>query len=356
MDKDRLLVLLTKELTGEITVEEQRELIYLRGEPFYDRREEELLRGYWTKNQSSAYDSLWLFEQICRRIANGETAEEEVDHPDTLSFPQPADHESSAGWFAKFASAALLLCCLLFICHSYLTYRKELLVKETAKGVRSVFTLRDGTEVRLNADSRLEYPAVFSDSTREVFLTGEAFFDVSKDRRHPFIIHTKDMDIQVLGTTFNVKAYANESKTETTLLHGAITVTLHDRSKKRILLKPSQKLVLKNLRTEHQRLPVNRNDLDTTLRALTYFKPDHQTIIETSWTENKLTFKNEDFSSLARSLERWYNIEISFENESTRQLRFTGIIEKENIQEAMKALQLTEKFSYTINDTNIRIY
>lgn len=358
MGKDRFIELLTKDLTGEITVDEKRELIYLRGEPFYDRREEELLRSFWLNTQKEDYDSLSLFTTIQQRIEEGDTAEDES----LYDFAEPEYQYteqvtvSSFRWISQFASFVLIICCTVFIYHSYFTYRKDLLIKETAKGVRSVFTLADGTEIRLNADSRLEYPANFSDSTRDVFLVGEAFFDVSKDKAHPFIIHTKDMDIKVLGTTFNVKAYENESLTETTLLNGAITVTLNDLSKKQIFLKPSQKLVLRNLRNDKKRVVLTKTDMDTSLRRLTYFKPDHATIIETSWTDNKLTFKNEDFVSLARTMERWYNIDISFDTENAKQLRFTGIIEKENIHEALKALQLTEKFNYSINDSVVRIY
>ncbi|MET1057445.1 MAG: FecR domain-containing protein [Pedobacter sp.] len=358
MEKDRFIELLTKDLTGEITVDEKRELIYLRGEPFYDRKEEDLLRAYWSNSHKVEYDSTSLFKRIQQKIEKGETGEE--DFPEHADNKDNIEDEISAtpllDWMSKSAAGLLILCCTFFVYHSFLTYRKELIIKETPKGVRSVFTLTDGTEIRLNADSRLEYPSHFSDSTREVFLIGEAFFDVSKDAAHPFIIHTKDMDIKVLGTTFNVKAYSNESLTETTLLNGAITVTLNNPSKKQIYLKPSQKLVFRNPRSDKRRGALNSTDIDTSMRQLTYFEPDHATIIETSWTNNKLTFKNEDFSTLARSMERWYNVDISFDNENPKQLRFTGIIEKENIGEALKALQLTEKFNYTINDSAIRIF
>lgn len=358
MGKDRFIELLTKDLTGEISVDEKRELIYLRGEPFYDRKEEDLLRAYWSNSHKLAYDSTFLFKRIRQKIDNGENPDE--DFAEQTAQVYLVDDEVSGtpllDWMSKSAAALLIVCCIFFIYNSFLTYRKELIIKETPKGVRSVFTLTDGTEIRLNADSRLEYPAHFSDSTREVFLIGEAFFDVSKDAAHPFIIHTKDMDIKVLGTTFNVKAYSNETLTETTLLHGAITVTLNNSSRRQIYLKPSQKLVFRNLRSDRRRESLNSTDIDTSMRQLTYFEPDHATIIETSWTNNKLTFKNEDFSTLARSMERWYNVDISFDSENPKQLRFTGIIEKENIGDALKALQLTEKFNYTINDSAIRIF
>lgn len=365
MEKNRFIELLTKDLTGEITADEVRELIYLRGEPFYSQKEEELLREYWSNSHKVEYDSASLFKRIEARITKGDTGEDlfKSDAIDSTKndLANPYDQTIDTvvpvfGWMSRAASVLLILCCSFLIYHSYFTYKRELIVKETPKGVRSVFTLTDGTEIKLNADSRLEYPAKFSDSTRDVFLVGEAFFDVSKDEAHPFIIHTRDMDIKVLGTTFNVKAYSNESLTETTLLNGAITVTLNDLLKKQIYLKPSQKLVFRNLRKDNRRASLTNTDIDTSMRQLTYFKPDNTTVIETSWTDNKLTFKNEDFATLARSMERWYNIDISFENESARQLHFTGIIEKENINEALRALQLTERFNYSINESVVRIY
>jgi transmembrane sensor len=359
MGKDRFLELLIKDLTGEITVDEQRELIYLRGEAFYDPQEEELLRTFWTNSHKIEYDSYSLFANIKRRIENGESLPEETPYNTIESSHQSTYNESlQAPVFnpiAKMLSALLIACYGFFIFHSYFTYKKELLVKETAKGIRSVFTLNDGTEVRLNSDSRLEYPAKFSDTTREVFLIGEAFFDVSKDHKHPFIIHTKDANIKVLGTTFNVKAYSNEGLTETTLIQGAITVTLTGNIKEQIKLKPSQKLVIKNLHNQNRSMSAE-NRINASLKQLTYFKPDHSTIVETSWTQNKLTFKNQDFPTLALSMERWYNVDISFESENAKLLNFTGIIEKENINEALKALQLTEKFNYVINDNSIKIY
>lgn len=355
MDKDRFIELLTKELSGEITEVEISELVYLRGEENYNEEEEELLRAYWTNNLKNSYDSTALFKIIEDRIANGDSGEDKLAEP-IISEVQDGNHSQTEGfnWIHKAASTILLAFCCFIIYHSYFTYKKELLVKETAKGVRSVFTLRDGSEVRLNSDSRLEYPANFSDSTRDVFLTGEAFFDVSKDKKHPFIIHTKDMNIKVLGTTFNVKAYANENLTETTLLTGAITVTLNDLSKKQIKLKPTQKLVVNNRQQNRKMVSLTKAKMGTSMGQLTYY-PGQTTIIETSWTENKLTFKNEDFSSLARSMERWYNVEFKFENQQAKQLRFTGIIEKENVDEALKALQLTESFNYSISDSIVRI-
>src|SRR5437773_11061947 len=126
---------------------------------------------------------------------------------------------------------------------------------EAKKGARSYMLLPDGTKVWLNSDSKLEYKDNFNDSIREVTLSGEAYFDVVKDAAHPFIVHTSDIDIRVLGTAFNVKSYPKESSIETTLIHGLIEVT----NKKlpgspKVILNPHEKLVFR--KQENRQLPV----------------------------------------------------------------------------------------------------
>jgi transmembrane sensor len=118
--------------------------------------------------------------------------------------------------------------------------------KYTERKTLSKMILADGSSVTLNADSRLKYPASFDGPTREVYLTGEAFFDIQKDPDHPFIIHTDKMIIRVLGTSFNVKSYPGDASMETTLLQGSVEVTFPDRPADKIILRPSDKLVIRN--------------------------------------------------------------------------------------------------------------
>src|SRR4029078_631833 len=96
----------------------------------------------------------------------------------------------------------------------------------TKRGSKSKVQLPDGTQVWLNADSRIAYNEKFQGNLREVTLEGEAYFDVVRDEKRPFVIHTAAIDIKVLGTAFNVRSYANEKNTETSLIRGSIEVTL----------------------------------------------------------------------------------------------------------------------------------
>jgi transmembrane sensor len=123
----------------------------------------------------------------------------------------------------------------------------------TKKGSKSHIVLPDGTNVWLNADSKIIYPGNFQGETREVSLVGEAFFDVVKNVNKPFIIHTGTMDVKVLGTAFNVRSYPGEMTTEASLLRGLIEVTLNGTEKKKILLKPNEKLTVLNSDESYQK-------------------------------------------------------------------------------------------------------
>jgi transmembrane sensor len=115
---------------------------------------------------------------------------------------------------------------------------------QTRMGTRTNLLLPDGTTVWLNAGSTLTYPLPFTGPNREVILEGEAFFDVAKNPTHPFIVHASSVNIRVLGTSFDVKAYARDKTMETTLIRGSIEVTLRNRPQSRIVLKPNEKLVV----------------------------------------------------------------------------------------------------------------
>jgi ferric-dicitrate binding protein FerR (iron transport regulator) len=227
---------------------------------------------------------------------------------------------------------------------------------QTRPGTRSNLLLPDGTVVWLNAGSNLTYPPAFNGKTREVELSGEAFFDVAKNPEHPFIVHTASMNIRVLGTSFDVKAYEQDKTTETTLIKGSIEVTLKSRPDTRIILQPNQKLVIPI--EDSVATPVKSEKPTEKKLAITPPTIDIHTgvIIETAWTTNKLVFQDESFRDLAAQMERWYGITVVFDKKPLEDLRFTGSFEKETIQQALAALQLTADFTYTIHENQITIY
>ena len=230
----------------------------------------------------------------------------------------------------------------------------------TASGSRTHLTLPDGTLVWLNAGSRINYEKNFGVNLREVHLTGEAFFDVAPNASKPFVIHTTRIDVRVLGTRFNVKSYPADATTEATLIRGSIEVSINNKSRDKIILKPNEKLIVGNEDSIHLQPAPRRKDVRETAAIVSVGKPTYErnsgAIIETSWIDNKLIFQDEGFVDLARQMERWYGVSIRFENGRQEDLRFTGIFEEETVQQALNALKLTANFNYTIEGTQITIH
>jgi ferric-dicitrate binding protein FerR (iron transport regulator) len=220
----------------------------------------------------------------------------------------------------------------------------------TRYGTRSYQQLPDGSKLWLNAGSKVSYAEVSAGGRRELTLTGEAFFDVRHDPEHPFIIHTGRLDIKVLGTSFNIKAYPNDSTIETTLISGKVEIELPGQSQKSIVLRPSEKLVIPIRETQ--------SVLEGTLavaRQTVAPDPQYKTVLETSWVEDKLVFRNETFSDVSRKLERWYNIHISFEDDQYLKERLTAYFKDQPIRNVMDALQLSLGFHYRIEGDTIHI-
>jgi transmembrane sensor len=230
----------------------------------------------------------------------------------------------------------------------------------TANGSRTHLTLPDGTRVWLNAGSRLTYDKNYGSTRREIDLTGEAFFDVANNPHQPFIIHTPRMDVRVLGTSFNVKSYAADRTTEATLVRGSIAISIKNRLDETILLKPNQKLIVTNdLTTLLRRQPGQARTTSDTTAQVSIRPPSYEqntgAMIETSWVNNKFIFKDEDFGTLSKDLERWYGVSISLTDPAQADWRFTGNFEKETIRQALDALKLTAKFNYIIQGNQIQI-
>ncbi len=232
----------------------------------------------------------------------------------------------------------------------------------TPNGARSKILLPDGTNVWLNSGSKITYSRnMDTNSIREVQLMGEAFFEVVKNGNRPFIIHTSKMDVKVLGTQFNVKAYDGDPTTETSLIEGSVEVSLNNNPGRKYLLKPHQKLVLSNdlpAKAANSRATVALPEVATNLveiKPLTYLQGT-ETDIESSWTKNLLSFEDEAFADVAKKMERWYDVTIEFKNKRWEDKFLNGSFEKESLEQALKALKYTTGFNYTIDHNKITIY
>lgn len=194
-------------------------------------------------------------------------------------------------------------------------------------GVRTKFHLPDGTSGFLNSGSNLKYAAIFADN-RKVKLTGEAYFDVVHNEKSPFHVLTKNVDVKVLGTSFNVIAYNGEGTEEIVLQTGHVDVLDNDGTRIASLV-PNQKLVF---RKDDGRFGVEK------VVSEQY----------TSWKEGKLMFRNENIKDVAARLSRWYNAEIVI-NESDNHIQsytFHGTFVDERLDDVLKVLSLAAPISY----------
>ncbi len=231
----------------------------------------------------------------------------------------------------------------------------------TRNGSRTQIQLLDGSTVWLNAGSKLNYGKDFGQKQREVYLTGEAFFDVVKNPHKPFIIHTKAIDVRVLGTQFNVRSYPTDKIVETSLIRGVVEVLVKGRGEKWVI-HPNEKLLVENVSSQEELQkkpetiqPVRGKMVEVAIKPLTYQFND-SVAVEAAWVKNKLSFKDEPFSEVAKKLERWYDIEIEFKNESAKNLMMKGTFVNETLQKALEALEFSFGFKYSLRGNKVIIY
>ncbi len=231
----------------------------------------------------------------------------------------------------------------------------------TKNGTRTKLDLPDGSSVWLNAGSKLNYSKVGEGSTREVYLTGEAYFDIVRNPKRPFIIHTSAMDVKVLGTQFNVKAYPDDATVETSLIHGSVEVFLKNEPGKSYLLKPNEKLVLYKWKQEKLGVADDLNSTGitavpkTAIQKLAYINGS-PIASETAWTHNMLSFNDESFEEVAQKMGRWYDVQVEFKNERLKNVRLTGSFENETLEQAIAALQFSTSFQFKIDNNRLLIY
>lgn len=214
------------------------------------------------------------------------------------------------------------------------TVKSSVTTISCAFGDKSSIALPDSSRVWLNSGSTLTFNSDFKNGGRNVELEGEAFFSVSKDKDHPFRVKTSDLEIKVLGTEFNVKAYSEENSISATLVEGSIEVI---GKYQKTFLKPDQKLVF------------DKENRKMALYELTDTSP------ETEWKDGRLIFRNESLAELEPKLERWFDVDIVFADEQVKSRRFTGVLERESILEVVSYFDLSNLVECDIKGNKIII-
>lgn len=209
------------------------------------------------------------------------------------------------------------------------------LTKATVNGTKLTFKLPDGSLVRLNANSSITFPEEFTDSLREVRLDGQAFFEVEKNPNAPFLVKTDLLNVEVLGTTFDVLAYPNESKQRVALATGEVSVYSEDGLRE--VLHP--------------------------LEMLSYSKEKKEMVKEVfeprkvlGWKEGIIHFENTSFPEVFKTLERWYGVELLIHPSIKFKGRFNGRFDNQSLENVLTGLAYSEGFRFQIDGNQVEIY
>lgn len=213
----------------------------------------------------------------------------------------------------------LILGTLLYLFNSS-NSNENFYVAEAPLGQKAKIELPDGSTIWLNSGSQIRYSSRFNEKKREVELKGEAFFDVAKNSKKPFFVNTSNLAIEVTGTRFNVNAYADEPDVETALVEGKVNV------------------ILKKEKDSYQLSPGN---------ILTYSKTSHEVSssvlneeVTIAWKDNRLIFVNDNFSKLAKKIEKWYNVEVVYDTLDFRDNKLTvRLLEGEQLSRLLEIVE-----------------
>lgn len=348
MQANRLWILLGKKKNGEASAAELEELKQLLLENSSSGYTNEIIEKIWDARLLSVPEQK-LSPETWDRIAK-----KTLDNEGKVVFRLNAVRWMAAASILVIIAAASLV--------YYVTADKNASPERTANvnqvstqpGSKSKLELPDGSQVWLNANSKLTYSnAAFGTKNREVILSGEAFFDVVKNDI-PFIIHTRSVNITVKGTAFNVKAYPKEETVETSLVRGLVEITTDQDPERRILLKPNEKIVIPVNGIPHKTSSFRKSDtLASALYSITKLGSGSKGPAEIVWINDRLVFDNETFAEIAPKMESWYNIRIIFADSVMKDKRFSGVIEKESLKEVLNAMKLSAFFEYRISENEL---
>lgn len=340
-DNNHIEELLIRYFQEEITGEELRELeSWIMASPenrsyFFELKQlsDSSRRPAWSEAEKEA-----SWQRMYARMAPAET-----DTPAVLHAPRRS-------WLSATMKYAALFILALGIGWSIHQFVQPQASEETAlvynelqteKGGRSnTLLLSDGTKVTLNASTTFRYPSHFQAGNRTVWLEGEAYFEVAKDEKNPFIVKLKHQDITVLGTSFNVEAYRDDTHSVVTLLSGSVSLDAYNEAGEpmsRMFLKPSQRALSDNLSGS-----VTIQQIDQSLAE--------------AWTKGKYKFKDEPLVDIARRLEKYYDVQIRIENEELKRMNYTGTFSlDQEIQEILQVMDDEKHYTVRRNGKEIII-
>lgn len=369
MTDEKLWLLVSLQLSGEATPAQIEELqMLIQHDPQVQFRIAVIQQIWQARNISTTEENKAMsFDKHLQRLSNHlGTPVLQFDY-ENASENAPSDKvrpKFKFGWQWMIATVAALFILVLLIMHSdpkgpYVAPKLAGNTISTKSGSKSKVELPDGTNVWLNADSKLEYKGDFSGKYREVTLSGEAYFDVVKDKSRPFIIHTRTVRIRVLGTAFNVRSYPADKTTETALIRGSLEVTLNTQPDKKVILKPNEKVLIEDeMVNKHiaADTPDKEINQDMMIVSSVHLDKKDNEVYETMWLNNKLAFDETPFDNMIAEIERWYNVEIIVKNKSLSQNTYTVTFENKTLDEVLEGLQFSAHFQYQLKNGVVTIW
>ncbi|MEM1134368.1 MAG: FecR family protein [Bacteroidota bacterium] len=209
----------------------------------------------------------------------------------------------------------------------------EMNIRYNPAGVKSTITLPDKSVVKLNSESKLSFPKVFSGLNRKVYLEGEAFFEVEENPQKPFIIQTGELNTEVKGTSFNINAFPDRNKVSIAVVSGLVSV--YD-SQKEIAILPGELALYELIDNSSNQL--NKRNFESE---------------EIAWKDGIIVFREASFTEVKETLERWYGIKIKLQRNISFQQGFTGSYEHEPLNSVMESISFAGEFHYKIDtDSN----
>ena len=203
---------------------------------------------------------------------------------------------------------------------------------EIPRGGEFCLTLSDGTRVWLNSETSIQYPVAFGAKERRVFVQGEAYFEVAKDAKKPFTVQFMSSSVTVLGTSFNIRAYPEEKRSQTTLAEGSVRIYSPGSS---MLLKPGEQAEVSALSGEMVKQEVEVKNF-------------------TSWKDGRFVFEQQPLEDIMRTLERWYDIRVIFKDEGAKRISLSGNMKRYgDFSQVMKMLQMTGDVRFELHGNDV---
>ncbi len=254
----------------------------------------------------------------------------------SLSPPEKRNRASEYAWMVA-AGVAIVMITFFggyylneFTPGSMVVENNTFITKSTEKGQKLTFHLSDGTLVKLNSNSSLRFLPEYGAELREVWLDGEAFFEVAENPDKPFVVNTNQISTTALGTSFTVRAF-DQTKNEVFLLTGKVNVKLNEDPNKQLILQPNER--------------VNYN-----IEKSTFEKGSFNAELETAWKDGVLVFNQTPYSDVIKKLETWYGVEIQVNGKVPKDLYSSSRFENDYLHEVMKSLGYSWGFDFTVRD------